>query len=130
MKEKKGLSLVIGASLKPERYSYQAIIRLRANAWPTVALGLREGVVADVQIHTDIKEFRDLDIDTFTLYLGPARQGELLKWAKMLRPKRIIFNPGTENLNIYKDLDALNIKYEEACTLVLLATAQYDLGIR
>ena len=36
-----------------------------------------------------------------------------------LNPKRVIFNPGTENPAFFKLLERQNIAYEIACTLVL-----------
>ena len=42
-----------------------------------------------------------------------------------LNPKRIIFNPGTENSSFYTILEAHKIPFEIACTLVLLGTNQY-----
>ncbi|MGB5274760.1 MAG: CoA-binding protein, partial [Flavobacteriaceae bacterium] len=42
-----------------------------------------------------------------------------------LNPKRVIFNPGTENPELYRLLEEQGIMAIEACTLVLLATDQY-----
>lgn len=116
-------TLVLGASLKEERYSNIAIRRLRKYDIETLAIGLRDGQVDDVQIHTDLVIFKD--IDTVTLYLNPKRQEHYYDYIISLKPKRVIFNPGTENPNFYKKLNDHNIKFEEACTLVLLGTNQY-----
>lgn len=117
------LTLVIGASLNPNRYSNMAIKRLRANNIPVFAIGLREGKVADVQIIKEKILFKN--IDTVTLYLNPKRQEEYYDYIIHLQPKRVIFNPGTENLEFVKLLQENNIKVEIACTLVLLSTKQY-----
>ncbi len=116
-------TLVIGASLKPERYSNKAIRRLTNNKHDVVALGLREGRIKNVVIDTKIKAYEDLD--TITLYLNPKRQKEYYDDIVSLKPKRVIFNPGTENPELYAILEENNINYEIACTLVLLATNQY-----
>lgn len=125
MKIERPTTLVLGASLKTYRYSHQAILRLRLSAVPTYAFGLRTGRVGDVLIHTNIGDFTDFSIHTFSLYIGPDHQSDLLHWVKMLKPQRIIFNPGTENPSIYHALAKEGVQCEEACTLVLLASNQY-----
>lgn len=116
-------TLVLGASLKPNRYSNIAINRLRKHNIETVAVGLREGTVDDVEIHTDPVLFTD--IDTVTLYLNPDRQEEYYDYIVGLAPNRVIFNPGTENPEFWKMLRDKGIEVEVACTLVMLGTGQY-----
>jgi predicted CoA-binding protein len=116
-------TLVLGASLKPERYSNIAINRLRNYKHEVKAFGLREGKVNDVDIDTVLMQYEG--IDTVTLYLNPKRQTEYYDYVIGLNPKRVIFNPGTENPEFYKLLEQNNIDFEEACTLVLLGTGQY-----
>ncbi|MBB1150808.1 CoA-binding protein [Myroides sp. NP-2] len=116
-------TVVLGASLKEERYSNQAIRMLREYGHPVEAHGLRAGKVADVEIHTDLNAYSD--IDTVTLYLNPQRQEAFYEYIIQLQPRRVIFNPGTENPAFYKQLIKNNIGYEEACTLVLLRTNQF-----
>jgi predicted CoA-binding protein len=116
-------TLVIGASTNPERYSNKAIKSLQNKNIETIALGLRKGEVASVIIETDQLLFEN--VHTITLYLNPKRQEDYYKYIISLNPKRVIFNPGTENLEFYKLLKENNIETEVACTLVLLATNQY-----
>mgnify|MGYP001142330492 CR=1 FL=1 len=116
-------TLVIGASLKPERYSNIAINRLKNYNHEVKAYGLRDGEVNGVKIDTELIEYND--IDTVTLYLNPKRQEEYYNYIIDLKPNRVIFNPGTENLEFYKLLEGNGIEYEVACTLVLLGTNQY-----
>lgn len=116
-------TLVIGASLKPSRYSNIAIKRLVQHGQPTVALGLREGEVEGVKIEKEKLPFED--IDTVTLYLSPPRQPEYYDYILSLHPERVIFNPGTENPEFYEILQKNNIEVEPACTLVMLSTNQY-----
>lgn len=116
-------TLVLGASLKEERYSNVAIYRLRKFNIETVAIGLREGLVDDVKIHKEWIPFQG--IDTVTLYLNAKRQPEFYDYIISLKPNRVIFNPGTENPEFYQLLEENNIKSEVACTLVLLGTNQY-----
>ncbi|MFK7984086.1 MAG: CoA-binding protein [Saprospiraceae bacterium] len=116
-------TLVLGASLKPHRYSNMAINRLVNYNHEVVAIGLREGIVADVPI---VKEKPNLkDVDTITLYMNPRRQVALYDYILDLTPKRIIFNPGTENMELIKLAQAKGIKTEIACTLVMLSVGNY-----
>jgi predicted CoA-binding protein len=119
----KNTTLVIGASLNPNRYSNIAIKRLRGKELPTFALGLRNGKVLDVIIDTEKLPYED--VDTVTLYLNPKRQVEYYNYIIGLKPRRVIFNPGTENMEFVKLLKENNIASEIACTLVLLSTNQY-----
>ena len=116
-------TLVLGASLNPSRYSNLAIYKLVGHGIDVEAIGLRKGIVAGVKISTDNKYFED--IDTITLYLNSKRQQVLYDYIISLNPKRVIFNPGTENLELFDLLRKNNIDYEVACTLVLLGTNQY-----
>lgn len=116
-------TLVIGASLKPERYSNMAINKLVAYKHEVVAVGLRKGIVAGVSIDTDLVPYKL--IDTVTLYLNSSRQQAYFDYIVALKPKRVIFNPGTENPEFYHVLKENNIAFEVACTLVLLSTNQY-----
>ncbi len=116
-------TLVLGASLKPSRYSNLAINRLVNNNHPVEAVGLREGEVAGVEITAEKEKFEN--IDTVTLYLNAKRQEEYYDYIISLKPNRVIFNPGTENPEFYNLLKESNIEVEVACTLVLLASNQY-----
>jgi predicted CoA-binding protein len=121
MQQKK--TLVLGASDHPQRYSYLAVQRLTAHNHPVVALGNRSGTIGNTIIETEHKQFEN--IDTVTLYLNPQRQKEYYDYILSLHPKRIIFNPGTENDELYELAQSKGIAVEEACTLVMLSTHQY-----
>ena len=116
-------TLVLGASLKQDRYSNIAIHKLRENKYQVVAIGMREGVVKDVAITTEKKMFEA--IDTVTLYLNKSRQEAYYDYILSLNPRRVIFNPGTENPEFYTLLTQHQVAFETACTLVLLGTNQY-----
>lgn len=122
MNEKKK-TLVLGASDNPARYSYLAIQRLRSHGHPVVGIGRKNTKVADVNIEKE--KMPITDVDTVTLYLNPTHQQEYYDYIISLNPKRIIFNPGTENDTLVKLAKEKNIRTLEACTLVLLATGQY-----
>lgn len=116
-------TLVIGASTNPERYAYKAIRMLREYNHATLALGLRSGTVEDVNIETEQKDYTG--IDTVTLYVGPANQHVYIPYILKLKPKRVIFNPGTENVDFMATLAQSGIEPVEACTLVLLRSNQF-----
>jgi predicted CoA-binding protein len=116
-------TLVLGASLNPSRYSYLAVNSLVAKKHPVVAIGLKEGTVAGVSIITEMLHFED--IHTITLYLNAQRQVAYYDYILSLKPKRVIFNPGTENPNLIELLQKNNIEYKQSCTLVLLGANQY-----
>ena len=116
-------TLVLGASGNPARYSYLAMQRLRAHDHPVVAIGRRVGRVADVDITKE--HLPENDVDTITLYLNPKNQVEYYDYILNLHPKRIIFNPGTENEELIQKAKENNIDPVIACTLVMLSTGQY-----
>jgi uncharacterized protein len=116
-------TLVLGASDNIERYSNMAIKKLVAYNHPVIAVGNKKAVVGNVIIETefDSKE----PIDTVTLYLGPKNQLPYYNTILAINPKRIIFNPGTENEELAKLATSKGIEAINACTLVMLATNQY-----
>lgn len=116
-------TLVLGASENPTRYSNMAINRLRSHGHEVVALGKKAGKIADVTVSTEKNEQKD--IDTVTLYLNPVHQRQYYDYILSLHPKRVIFNPGAENDELYDLVKANGIQPVEACTLVLLSTGQF-----
>ncbi len=117
-------TLVIGASENPERYSNKAIRSLLAHNHEVVAIGLCSGAVDCVAFDAEKKAFGN--IDTVTLYVGPQNQPEFYEYIIALKPRRVIFNPGTENPEFISKLESAGIYPEVACTLVLLATGQFE----
>jgi predicted CoA-binding protein len=120
---KSKVTLVVGASENTSRYSNIAIKRLLDYQLPVVAVGMKKGIVEGVFIETDFSNFKN--IDTVTLYVGPQNQEELIPKILALNPRRIIFNPGTENPLFIKKAKQNGIETEIACTLVLLSLDSY-----
>ena len=116
-------TLIIGATPNPARYAYRAATLLKSKGHPIINVGIKNGEVAGVaiekpaEIHTEV--------DTITLYIGPHLQSEYFDYILQTKPKRVIFNPGTENDELQTLLIKNGIEPVEACTLVLLATGQY-----
>lgn len=120
---KEKTTVVLGASSNPGRYSYLAINKLRRYGHPVVAIGKRKGKVEDVEIQTD--HLPVADVDTITLYLNPNNQKEYYDYIMDLNPKRIIFNPGTENDELIRHARENNIEPVIGCTLVMLSVGTY-----
>ena len=116
-------TLVFGTSLKTNRYSNFAVNRLLDHNIDTEAFGLKAGKIRGLQIRTKLHDL--INIHTITLYIGAGRQPEYYEDLLKINPKRVIFNPGTENPELYKILKDNDIEVVVACTLVLLATNQY-----
>lgn len=116
-------TLVIGASVHPERYSFLAVDSLLQHGHEVVALGGHKDNIGNVKIETEKLPFEN--VHTVTMYLNPIRQKEYYDYVIRLKPQRVIFNPGAENNEFFDLLEKANIPFEAACTLVLLATNQY-----
>lgn len=116
-------TLILGATTNPSRYAYLAANRLVNAGHQIVNIGIKSGEVAG----QPIQSFETIhpDIDTITLYLGPQNQKEYYKYILETNPRRIIFNPGTENPELEELAQYQGIETLEACTLVLLSTSQY-----
>jgi hypothetical protein len=116
-------TVIIGASNNPERYAFKATQLLHEHGHDVFPVGLREGLINDISIITQKQFFEN--IDTVTLYVGPANQTAWYEYILSLQPKRIIFNPGTENPELESLAKSKNIECVEACTLVMLTVNTY-----
>lgn len=116
-------TLVIGASTNPQRFSYLAIKSLVKHHFEVCAIGLKPGEVDGIPIMIDKPQFEN--IHTISLYLNADRQREYLDYFISLKPKRIIFNPGTENGELIKLGRANGIELVFDCTLVMLNNGSY-----
>lgn len=116
-------TLIIGATTNPARYAHSAAQRLKRHGHDIVQIGLRPGEVAGEPIDTQKEAFEG--IDTVTLYIGPRHQPDYYSYVVSLKPRRVIFNPGTENAEFEALLTRHDIEPIEACTLVMLSTGQY-----
>lgn len=116
-------TLILGATTNPARYAYLAAHRLTAAGYEIVNIGIKKGDVAGVPIEAPTTPLTD--IHTVTLYIGPKLQVQYYDYLLKTKPKRIIFNPGTENAELVKLVESSDIEAVYACTLVLLSTGQY-----
>lgn len=118
-------TVIIGATTNPGRYAYLAARMLDNYQHDFVPVGLKEGEVFGKEILDILEKPPVNDVDTVTLYIGPQRQPEYYQYILNMKPKRIIFNPGTENDEFIKMAEAQGVEALEACTLVMLRTGQY-----
>jgi predicted CoA-binding protein len=116
-------TVVIGASPNTDRYSYKATISLQSHKHTVYPIGIKKGIINGLTIINDKPLIEN--IDTVTLYIGPDNQPEWYDYILSLKPKRIIFNPGTENSELIKLANDNGIETEIACTLVLLSINEY-----
>ncbi len=119
----KNKTLILGASENPSRYSYLALNKLKSKGHEVVAIGKKAGMVNGVAIQN--QQVPSEEIDTVTLYLNPDHQKPYYDYILSLKPRRIIFNPGTENMELERLAEGNGIDAVEACTLVMLSTGQY-----
>jgi len=116
-------TIVIGASVNPERYAYKATIALQKHGHEVIPVGLKSGKINGIDILTGKPQIKD--VDTVTLYVGSKNQSDLYDYVIDLKPKRVVFNPGAENPAFEKLLQENNIEPLEACTLVMLSIGNY-----
>jgi predicted CoA-binding protein len=116
-------TVVIGASSNPERYAYKATIALQAKGHEVIPVGIKDGNINGLDIFKGQPNVED--VDTVTLYVGPKNQTEWMDYVISIKPKRVVFNPGTENPAFEQILQKNNIETIEACTLVMLSIGNY-----
>jgi len=116
-------TLVLGASLNKERFSNKAIKRLIESGHEVYAIGNKKGEISNVSINTDFLNIEN--VHTITIYLSNKIQKLYYDYIVRLKPKRVLFNPGAENIEFSNILIKKGIYFENACTLVLLSTNQY-----
>jgi uncharacterized protein len=118
-----GKTVVIGATENTSRYSNMAVKSLLRHGKEVAAVGLKEGEIDGVKIHSDKPAIEN--VDTITMYVGPKNQPPLYDYILSLKPKRIIFNPGAENEELEKMAEEKGIEVVEGCTLVMLSVGNY-----
>jgi predicted CoA-binding protein len=116
-------TVVIGASPNADRYSNKATLSLQKHGHTVYPVGIKTGTINGLDIIKDKPPIEN--VDTVTLYVGPDNQPEWIDYILSLNPKRIIFNPGTENPEFETLAESKGIEAMEACTLVLLSINRY-----
>jgi len=122
--EKMETVAVVGASPLKDRYSNKAMSMLNEYGHTPVPIAFKHKTIEGESVYQGLLDIPD-PIDTVTMYVGVSRQEKIIKDILALKPKRVIFNPNTENPAVYDRLKSAGIQVQEACTLVLLKTNQY-----
>lgn len=122
----KKYTLILGASPNPKRYGNMAALKLYNAGKPFIPVGTKLGHIAGKNIE-ELSTLKKYDnIDTVTLYLSPKNQIPFEDYILSIKPRRIIFNPGTENPKLMNRAQNKGIEVLKACTLVMLASNTYD----
>ncbi len=116
---------VVGASDKPQRYSYQAVMLLREKGHTPCPVHPKLRDIAGIPVHATLDDVPE-PVDLVTLYLAPERQANVAEAILRRRPRRVVFNPGAENPALAARLRQAGIEPVEACTLVLLKTGRLE----
>lgn len=125
MERKSKKTVIIGATTNPARYAYVAADMLHEYHHEIVPIGIKKGAVFGATILDIYQRPEVADVDTVTLYIGRQHQPEHYDYILSLRPKRVIFNPGTENPEFGKLIAESGAEVLEACTLVMLRLGHY-----
>ena len=116
-------TIVIGASDNPEKYGYKATRSLLQHGHKVYPVGIKAGKIDGIDIITDKPNL--VNIDTITLYVGAVHQESWGDYIFAIKPKRLIFNPGTENKKLFDLATSKGIECIDACTLVMLSIGNY-----
>ena len=116
-------TVVLGATDNPSRYAYLALHKLLRYGHEVVPVSLKKGEVAGMPILS--KDDAVGEVDTVTLYVGTNNLSYWYDYIINLKPRRIIFNPGTENQELENLAREKGIQTVHNCTLVMLSVGSY-----
>jgi predicted CoA-binding protein len=116
-------TVVLGASPNPVRFSHKAVKSLLRHDQEVVAVGFREGLIVEEEILTGKPPIED--VHTVSIYIGSSRQSDYYDYILSLKPKRVIFNPGTVNPEFMGRLKREGIEPVSECMLVMLNDGEY-----
>ncbi|MGA0333140.1 MAG: CoA-binding protein [Kiritimatiellia bacterium] len=116
--------VVVGASRKPDRYSYKAVEALQGEGYRVVPMHPAGGMLLGEEVLRSLAELRG-PVDTVTMYVRESVSDDMEEALLGLRPRRVVFNPGAENARLASVLQAAGVETLEACTLVMLRTGQF-----
>lgn len=117
--------IILGASDNVERYSNKALKMLTEKGHLAIPVHPKLDYIESIKVYSSLKEIDDDQIDTLTIYVNPQISSSMQAEIIDLNPKRVIFNPGSENPELQSKLNEKGIETLEACTLVMLSTEQF-----
>ncbi len=124
MSDQRKVVVVLGASPNPDRYSNRAIKMLVQAGHHVIPVHPLLESVEGLSVVHQLDQISEA-VDTLTVYVNSERLLLLLDSIQILKPKRVILNPGTESPTAIEKLTAAGIQVLPACTLVLLSTGQW-----
>ncbi len=113
-------TVVLGATPDVSRFANRAVKMLKAHGHQVIPVGQKKGEIDGLPIHNDQPQLQD--VDTVSLYIGSRNQSDIYDYVVSLKPRRVIFNPGTENREFEDKLKEAGIETVEHCTLVMLGS--------
>lgn len=116
--------VVLGASVKPSRYSHMAVESLRDKGYNVVPVHPIHKEILGLKVFKHISDI-DFKVDTLTLYVSEYVSNKIIDEIVESKPGRVIFNPGTENPVLVKALKNAGIQVIHGCTLVMLNTGMF-----
>lgn len=116
--------VILGASPKSERYSWQAFQLLEKYGYEPIPVHPAHDTIGGRKVYHSLEDV-EADIDTVTLYVNPSVVEEQTPNIIKLHPRRVIMNPGSEHLLSKKKMEEAGIEVLIACSLVLLKTGQF-----
>ena len=118
-------TVIIGATTNPGRYAYLAARMLSEYNHEIVPVGIKDGAVFGKEILDILEKPPVDDVHTVTMYIGPKKQPDYYQYILGMKPKRIIFNPGTENDEFIRLAEQQGVEALEGCTLVMLRSGEF-----
>jgi predicted CoA-binding protein len=116
--------VVLGASPKPNRYSYKAVQMLEEYGHEPIPVNPTYQEVLGSKCYPRLGDV-PAPVDTITVYLGKHRSDPLIEQITSARPQRIILNPGAENDDLKHVARERGIEVVEGCTLVMLGNGTF-----
>jgi hypothetical protein len=110
--------LVLGASDNVNRTSYSAIKLLANRGLQVSAIGQRKGNVETVPVYDETLHIKQADV--VSIFLTAKKQKKYYNYILSLKPKRIVFNPGSENPELEFLAQKNHIQIIKGCTIALL----------
>lgn len=111
--------VVLGASPKPGRFAYKALMKLKQAGHDVYPVHPKADEIEGIKVYSSLTDIK-LPVDTITLYVGPSRMINLVDEVCQMKPARVIFNPGTESDEIRQAFENSGIKCVIDCTLIML----------
>ena len=115
---------ILGASDRKDRYAHRAMLLLEEKGHRVFLINPSLSMIGDRVVRSSLTDISE-SIDTITVYVRMEISSEIADEILASKPRRIIFNPGTENAELAARARNEGIVVTEGCTLVMLSTGQF-----